>query len=119
MKMHLITRYAVIKATQSLFEAKNVFNRAQQEFDREAQLAVPSAGYGRDAMVRHIHADAAFGHQCPDLVVSRVLNAFGRNGEVVLRIQLGKVKGPLGTHYAFLKLEDVKDLVTASKKAYL
>jgi hypothetical protein len=118
MKMELKSKKPFLIAYATYLSARNAFNGAQQECDHEAQVIVPQAGYGKDAMVRHVHADANFGHQCPDLVVSRVVNAFGRNGEIMLRVQLGKVKGPLSLRHASLKLADVKELVTPSKEAY-
>jgi hypothetical protein len=105
-------RGAVVVAKAMAVSANNALSQAEKTFDQSILKTLPPLGVGRDAHVSHVHADAHFGHQCPDRVISRVVNAFGRDGEVYLRIHLGTVKGRLGVHYANLKVTDVIAVVS-------
>lgn len=102
-----------------MVEAVTVLKKAHDAFNQMVKEHFPHQGLGRDAMVKHRKADAHFGHPSIDIVTSRVVGAFANpTGKAFLRVQLGTVKGKLGSFYASLSPEDIIQVAITSSTPY-
>lgn len=112
-----------LKATQraqALAAASEQYKRAKDELDQHYAQMAPSWGMGKDALVQHVQADAHHGKTTQELVTSRVVNVYAghTSHEPMLRIQLGKTNGELGSQYAFLDVSAVKRVVERSAASF-
>lgn len=114
-------------ADDKLNAAVREWESAAEELDTRTRSALIQAGFGKGAIVRHVHANAHFGNASPNVVESRVVNGSARvgsfsrpgKGEPYLRIQLGRASGKgLSDQFASLDLDHVISCTTSSTIPY-
>lgn len=100
-------------------KAETEYEEAARALDKQARTAFVRAGYGRDAVVEHIHADAHHGNASDRCVNSRVVNAGCNSRGPWLRIQLGRASGKgYSDSIATLSFDNVQHLITPSHTVF-
>jgi hypothetical protein len=109
------------QAAQLAYElAKEAAGLARSNYCSSLERACALQGLGKRAKVAHVHADAHHGNTSDKEVVSEVANVWcsSIDGEPILRIRLGSVKGGLSSSYANIRISNVLRIEEMSSQPF-